>query len=147
MDTQIRDAYRRAFLASDFDADWLTKLYTEIRDRLIQWMPKNGKMAADCKETMDPAFFRQMVEHNVFSTEDMNRLVLYVFSLCLKLGSPARDEETVQKRDKVIEAIRQDFVKAIPVFILEANETIDWIEEDIKALVQTTATTTTPVSS
>jgi len=135
METQIREAYRKAFLASDFDPEWLTRLYTEIRDRLLNLVPKNGNLAKEIEEMLDPAFFRQQIEHNVFCIEDMRRLVCYVFATCLKLGSPARDESTMERQDKVLAIVTDNFQRSIPIFVLEANETLDEIEEDIRNLL------------
>jgi len=142
MEKQIREAYRKAFLDSDFDPGWLAKLYTEIRDRLLNLVPSNAKLQREINEVLDPAFFKQQIEHNVFCVEDMRRLVCYVFEMCLKLGSPARDETTGERRDKVLGEVTDNFKRAIPIFILEANETLDEIEEDIRNLLPPSTSST-----
>ena len=57
----------------------------------------------------------------------------YVFDLCLKLGSPARDKDVNKLKDKVLESLKNSGVFAIlvPLFFKNINICIEWIHKDL----------------
>jgi hypothetical protein len=87
---------------------------------------------------MDLELFEQMIRNKVFTPENMQNLVLYVFEITLRLCSPARDELIKSKREKLIILMKSEdctIANLVPMFIREANESIDTIYEDIDKLM------------
>jgi hypothetical protein len=41
----------------------------------------------------------------------------------------------MERQDKVLAIVTDNFQRSIPIFVLEANETLDEIEEDIRNLL------------
>ena len=140
---QIRETYKRAFfdlleqkVGEDPDYDWLTRLYGEIRTKLITLLRK-GELRTEIEETMDCDFFKQLISNNVFSPENFYATIRYVFAKCKQLGSPARDCETDAKLKEIVDFVdsgEATFATLVPLFIKNANECLDAIYEDMKAL-------------
>jgi hypothetical protein len=144
MEKQIKETYYKAFLnlleektaASPPDYEWITRLYIEIKQRLKNLLKSNHPLALEMDEKLDSQLFKQMIENNAFSGTDFYNLICYVFELCLKLGSPARDEEVQRKKEIILKQMQAGgtFAKIVPLFILYANESIDLIYEDLGTL-------------
>ena len=143
--TQVRETYKRAFFdllqekvaANPPDFEWLTRLYGEIRTKLISLLREGSQLRLEIEESMDCDFFKQLISNNVFSPEDFYTLIRYVFEKCKQLGSPARDAETDAKLKEIIDFVDSGdatFATLVPMFIKNANECLDTIYEDIQAL-------------
>ena len=52
---------------------------------------------------MDIELFSQIVKNDAFNSKDMKGLVEYTFSTMVMLGSPARDKETNDMKNQVLE--------------------------------------------
>ncbi len=143
--TQVRETYKRAFFdllqekvaANPPDFEWLTRLYGEIRTKLISLLREGSQLRLEIEESMDCDFFKQLISNNVFSPEDFYTLIRYVFEKCKQLGSPARDAETDAKLKEIVDFVDSGdatFATLVPMFIKNANECLDTVYEDIKAL-------------
>ena len=143
--TQVRETYKRAFFdllqekvaANPPDFEWLTRLYGEIRTKLITLLRVGSPLRVEIEQSMDCDFFKQLISNNVFSPEDFYTLIRYVFEKCKQLGSPARDAETDAKLKEIIDFVDSGdatFATLVPMFIKNANECLDTVYEDIKAL-------------
>ncbi len=143
--TQVRETYKRAFFdllqekvaANPPDFEWLTRLYGEIRTKLISLLREGSQLRLEIEESMDCDFFKQLISNNVFSPEDFYTLIRYVFEKCKQLGSPARDAETDAKLKEIVDFVdsgEATFATLVPMFIKNANECLDTVYEDIKAL-------------
>ena len=143
--TQVRETYKRAFFdllqekvaANPPDFEWLTRLYGEIRTKLITLLREGSQLRLEIEESMDCDFFKQLISNNVFSPEDFYTLIRYVFEKCKQLGSPARDAETDAKLKEIVDFVDSGdatFATLVPMFIKNANECLDTVYEDIKAL-------------
>ena len=143
--TQVRETYKRAFFdllqekvaANPPDFEWLTRLYGEIRTKLISLLREGSQLRLEIEESIDCDFFKQLISNNVFSPEDFYTLIRYVFEKCKQLGSPARDAETDAKLKEIIDFVDSGdatFATLGPMFIKNANECLDTVYEDIKAL-------------
>ena len=143
--TQVRETYKRAFFdllqekvaANPPDFEWLTRLYGEIRTKLISLLREGSQLRLEIEESMDCDFFKQLISNNVFSPEDFYTLIRYVFEKCKQLGSPARDAETDAKLEEIVDFVDSGdatFATLVPMFIKNANECLDTVYEDIKAL-------------
>lgn len=143
--TQVRETYKRAFFdllqekvaANPPDFEWLTRLYGEIRGKLISLLREGSQLRLEIEESMDCDFFKQLISNNVFSPEDFYTLIRYVFEKCKQLGSPARDAETDAKLKEIIDFVDSGdatFATLVPMFIKNANECLDTVYKDIKAL-------------
>ena len=84
---------------------------------------------------MDIELFDQMIRNKAFNADDFYKLICYVFDLIKKLGSPARDYNTYNKKNEVLNIMKNNgtFADIVPIFIINANETIDLIYQDIRA--------------
>jgi hypothetical protein len=114
------------------DYEWITRLYAEIKEKLLVLLAKDSPLAKEIDEKLDVALFKQMIEHNVFDSNDFYNLICYVFELILKLGAPARDNEVLERKSKVLEG--KTFATIVPLFIKHVNEAIDLIYEDLHAI-------------
>jgi len=143
--TQVRETYKRAFFdllqekvaANPPDFEWLTRLYGEIRTKLISLLREGSQLRLEIEQSMDCDFFKQLISNNVFSPEDFYTLIRYVFEKCKQLGSPARDAETDAKLKEIVDFVDSGdatFATLVPMFIKNANECLDTVYEDIKAL-------------
>ena len=87
---QVKETYKRAFFdlleekvgASPPDYEWLTRLYGEIRSKLIALLREGSQLRVEIEESMDCDFFKQLISHNVFSPENFYALIRYVFEKC-----------------------------------------------------------------
>ena len=142
---QVKDTYKRAFFdlleekvgASPPDYEWLTRLYGEIRTKLIALLREGSQLRNEIEESMDCDFFKQLISHNVFSPENFYVLIRYVFEKCKQLGSPARDAEVDIKLQEIVDFVDSGdatFATLVPLFIKNANECLDAIYEDVQAL-------------
>ena len=143
--TQVKETYKRAFFdllqekvaANPPDFEWLTRLYGEIRTKLITLLRVGSPLRVEIEQSMDCDFFKQLISNNVFSPEDFYTLIRYVFEKCKQLGSPARDAETDAKLKEIVDFVDSGdatFATLVPMFIKNANECLDTVYEDIKAL-------------
>ena len=65
--TQVRETYKRAFFdllqekvaANPPDFEWLTRLYGEIRTKLISLLRVGSPLRVEIEESMDCDFFKQ----------------------------------------------------------------------------------------
>ena len=145
--TQVRETYKKAFFdlleekigQDPPDYEWLTRLYGEIRTKLITLLKQNSPLRKEIKESMDCEFFYQLISNNVFSPENFYNLIRYVFEKCKQLGSPARDSETDAKLKEIVDFVdsgEATFATLVPLFIKNANECLDAIYEDIRKLIK-----------
>jgi len=142
---QVKETYKRAFfdlleqkVAADTpDYEWLTRLYGEIRTKLISLLREGSQLRNEIEESMDCDFFKQLISHDVFSPENFYALIRYVFEKCKQLGSPARDAETDAKLKEIVDFVDSGdatFATLVPLFIKNANECLDTIYEDVQAV-------------
>ena len=142
---QVKETYKRAFFdlleekvgASPPDYEWLTRLYGEIRSKLIALLREGSQLRVEIEETMDCDFFNQLISNNVFSPENLYATIRYVFAKCKQLGSPGRDAETDAKLQEIVDFVdsgEATFATLVPLFIKNANECLDTIYEDVQSL-------------
>ena len=65
-------------------------------------------------------------------------MVEFVFDKCLKLGSPARDNDVKEFKREVMTALQNKatFAELVPLFFKNANTAADWIQEDLFGVKQ-----------
>jgi len=145
LNKQVDETMKKAFfdlleqkVSSDPpDYEWLTILYTEIRDKLTKLLKPTSKTRKHIEEKMDPEFFHQLISNNVFEYKSFYALICFVFEQCKELGSPGRDEEVDQKLKEILDIYNSGnatFSTLVPVFIKNANHCIDNIYLDIQNL-------------
>jgi len=91
---QVKETYKKAFFdlleqkvaALPPDYEWLTRLYGEIRTKLIALLREGSQLRNEIEESMDCDFFKQLISHNVFSPDNFYALIRYVFEKCKQLG-------------------------------------------------------------
>ena len=138
---EIKETYQKAFFdlleerVSDKEPayDWIVKLYLEIKMKLLKITSKNSKLAMEINNTMDLQLFEQMIRNNAFDGNDFYNLINFVFDMCLKLQSPQRDEDTNNRRNEVLDIMKNGgtYAQIMVKFIKNANICIDFIYEDI----------------
>lgn len=110
------------------DYDWITNLYSEILNRLASFLknkPKNYKLLQD---EFDIELFRQMISNDVFDQMSMLKLVNNTYGWIQKLQAPARDSETNESKNRVLNS---EPTKIISTFLKEIHVCIDNIEKDL----------------
>lgn len=136
IEEQIKDNMRKAFFdiidqtvnSDKPDYDWIVKLYTELRDRLLSFLRKDGKLYKELNESFDIPLFKQMIENDVFDLESMVKLVNNMFNWILKLQAPTRDTETSEAKSRVFNS---EPTKMISTFLKEVHICIDKMEDDM----------------
>ena len=114
-------------------------MYEEIRDKLAKILRPNSELRNEIINTMDLDLFEQMLINKAFTPQNMQQLIFFVFEMVLKMCSPGRDELIKSKRQKLITLIEGGnctIGQMVPLFVKEANESIDTIYEDIKNLMK-----------
>jgi len=85
------------------DFDWIIKLYSEIVGRMTVFLKRDSTLRQKIISDMDIELFSQIVKNDAFNSKDMKGLVEYTFSTMVMLGSPARDKETNDMKNQVLE--------------------------------------------
>ena len=144
MEDKIKETYQRAFFdlleerVSDKEPayDWIVKLYDEIKNKLIRILSKDSRLRKNIDDSMDIKLFEQMIKNNAFDGDDFYKLINFVFDTCNKLQSPKRDEYTKNKRNEVLNIMKNGgtYAKIMVSFIKNANICIDFIYEDLHNL-------------
>lgn len=138
---QIEDTYKQVWCdllyarvqQSPPDFDWIVKLYKEIRCKLTFFLKEGSQFRVEIEEGMDVELFDQMIRHGAFQGPEFVALVNFVFDKCLKLGSPARDNDVKEFKREVLTALQNKatFAELVPLFFKNANTAADWIQEDL----------------
>mgnify|MGYP001436123396 FL=1 len=141
---QIKDTYHKAFYdllqekvnENPPDYDWISKLYLEIRDKLTKLLKSSSPLRKEIEESMDPVIFNQMMRNNAFNGTDLFNLISFVFDKIKQLGSPARDQNTDEKKNEIFDLMKNNgtFAQIVPLFIKNSNICIDLIYEDMQNL-------------
>ena len=145
LNKQVEDTMKRAFFdlleqkvaSNPPDYEWLTRLYTEIRDKLTRLLKSTSKTRKHIEEQMDPEFFHQLISNNVFEPKSFYALVCFVFEQIKLMCSPGRDKETDEKLQEILDHFNSGnatFATMVPMFIKNANYCIDNIYLDIQNL-------------
>ena len=92
----------------------------------------------EIEEKLDVKLFDQMIRNNAFSYSDFEKVVCYIFELCIKFGSPQRDKATAEMRDELLNEIKRNspFSVIIPIFIENVNTCVDHIYEDLQTTLR-----------
>ena len=145
LEREVSATYKKAFFdlleqkvaADPPDFDWLTRLYEEIRGKLLILLREGSDLHKEISESMDIVLFKQMISNKAFHPADLSNLVHYVFAKCKQLCSPARDEDTDAKLKEILDHMvlgDATFATVVPMFIRNANHCIDTIYDDIQQL-------------
>ena len=116
------------------DYDWIVKLYTEIRDRLVSYLKKDSKTYNQVMEDFDIPLFEQMIKNDVFDSMSMLKLVNNTFDWIMRLQAPVRDEYTKEAKKRVLNTPPE---KMVSIFIKEVNLCVDFIDEDMQSFKKT----------
>ncbi len=138
---QIEDTYKQVWCdllharvqQSPPDFDWIVKLYKEIRYKLTFFLKDGSPFRVEIEQGMDVELFDQMIRHGAFQGPEFVALVNFVFDKCLKLGSPARDNDVKEFKREVLTALQNKatFAELVPLFFKNSNTAADWIQEDL----------------
>jgi len=141
-ENQIRDNFEKAFidtLTKNINKDppdikWLSELFAEIRTKLINLTPNNKSFQAEICSGLDLDLFKQMLVNSAFDMNDLKTLVDFVFSICLKLCAPVRDQDIYDTQNNLQQMIveNKSFGEIVSTFVVHANKIIDAIHEDIR---------------
>jgi hypothetical protein len=141
LNTQIRETYFNAFFdlleekvrQQPPDYEWIVNLYKEIRHKLTFFLKNGSKFRKHVESGMDIELFDQMLRNNAIGGVEFYNLVNFVFECTLKLGSAGRDKDVKAKRDEIFDCMKNGglFCQLVPLFIKNANISIDWIHEDL----------------
>jgi len=141
---QVQEAYHKAFydllvekVGSDQpDYEWISRLYGEIREKLTRILRRGSILRTEIESFMDVDLFDQMIRNQAFDPQDLYKLIDFTFAKCKQLGSAGRDEETVAKRQELLDLMNSGtgtFATVVPLYIKNVNFCIDRIYEDLQA--------------
>jgi len=119
------------------DYEWITRLYQEIKIKLMRLLRTEHPLRLEIEETMDIQLFEQMIRNQAFDPHDLYKLVSYVFEKCKQLGAPARDASVDAKKLELLTHMQSGeatFKTVVPMFIQRANDCLDQIYQDINNL-------------
>ena len=113
MENEIKETYHKAFYDlleeqinnEPVNIDWLCKLYSEIREKLCNLIPKKTILKIEIEEVLDVDLFKQMIKHKVFDGPELLKLINFVFDCILRLQSPQRDTKTNEMRKEVLDIL------------------------------------------
>lgn len=145
IENQIKSTYHKAFFdlleervrSEPPDYEWIVRLYKEVRDKLAALLRKESELRKEIEERMDIVIFDQMIRNDAFDGADAFKLICYVFDKCRQLGSPARDKDTENKKNEIVELMNSGgvFATILPLFIRNAHYCIDHIYCDLRSLM------------
>jgi len=141
---QVEDGMRKAFFdliekslsEEQHDAEWIVRLYAEMRDKLCALTPRRADLHQQIHEALDVELFETMVRHKAFDPADLEKIVSFVFGHLQGLCSPSRDAEVQQRRLELEAVMAQPdvtFAKFAVMFLKNFHITIDDIENDVAA--------------
>lgn len=132
----FQDKLKETLASPKPDCEWITRLYTEIKDRLQRLVRPTNPLYSAMDEHLDPKLFHQMLEHGVFQGPEFVGLLHFIFDLLVKLGAPARDEFVHQQKQEILNSLQEQATLAeiVPKFIMSVNKIIDMIYIDIADL-------------
>ena len=146
LEKQIRDQFYNAYFdllkekveQDPPDYEWIVRLYEEIKLKLTKLFKEDSSTKIEIEERLDVKLFDQMLRNNAYNINDFERLVYYIFELCIKFGSPQRDKTTAEMRDEILNEIKKNspFSVLIPIFIKNANTCVDHIYEDLQTTLR-----------
>jgi hypothetical protein len=73
------DLIEKALSEEQPDAEWISRLYAEMRDKLCALTPRRADMHQDIHEALDVNHFEHMVRHKAFDPADLSKLVAFAF--------------------------------------------------------------------
>ena len=108
--------------------DWITSLYIEIKNRLLQYLKKDSKTYKQIDESFDIELFKQMIHNDVFDAESMKKLVDNTFYWIKQLQAPIRDESTEISKQIILNAEK---TKTVSTFLKEVYKCLYNYDEDM----------------
>lgn len=133
---QIKEQMKKAFFdlidenvnSEKPDYEWITNLYSELLNRLASFLKINSRNYKLLQDEFDVELFRQMITNDVFDQISMLKLVNNTYGWIQKLQAPARDSETDESKNRVLNS---DPKNMISTFLKEIHVCIDNIEKDL----------------
>ena len=110
------------------DYEWITNLYSELRDRLCCFTKKDSKTYLQIMEEFDVELFNQMITNDVFDQNSFLKLVNNSFGWIEKLQAPERDEFTREAKTRVLSSDPKNFISS---FLKEIHNCLDNLELDM----------------
>uniref|UniRef100_A0A6C0KH03 Uncharacterized protein n=1 Tax=viral metagenome TaxID=1070528 RepID=A0A6C0KH03_9ZZZZ len=120
--------------SDDPNINWIVDLYKEIKNKMISLLKVNSELYNEIDEYMDTCLFKQMITHKAHTSDDIVKLIYYVFHICKKLGSPSQDKVIDKKLDEIKSLLQKeniDIGNIVATFIIYANESLDKIYEQL----------------
>jgi alpha-amylase/alpha-mannosidase (GH57 family) len=142
MEKQIDENMKKAFYdlieentnSKTPDYDWIIRLYSEIKHKLLYYLKKDSTTYKSIDESFDVELFSQMIRADVFSQESMLKLIENTFYWIKYLGAPYRDDGTDKAKERVLNS---PFNKIISVFLKETHDCITCYDEDMIRILKT----------
>jgi hypothetical protein len=136
IEKQIEEQMKKAFFdlidenvnSKNPDYEWIVQLYSEMIDRLLSFVKKDGKTYLEIKNSFDIELFKQMIENDVFEFESMLKLINTMFYWIEKLQAPIRDNYSKESKQRIFSSKPN---KIISNFLKEVHICIDNIEKDL----------------
>lgn len=142
LEKQIKEQYHKAFydlieerskdIKNPENREWIVRLYAELRKRLGQLVPNRADIHKELVENLDIELFNQMLEYEIFNSQDMRNLINYTFSFIKKFEAPYMDEDTNKDLASLYELMKTENLSVVIAQFLKIIHTkLDMIEKDI----------------
>ena len=136
IEKQIHENFVKAFYDSidetvnskNPDNEWITKLYEEIKTRLLKYIKKDSKTYKSINESFDVDLFNQMISNDVFDDVSMMKLINNTFYWIVQLQAPIRDEFSRKAKEIVLSSEPNKIVSS---FLKEVYKCLEYLDEDI----------------
>lgn len=136
IEKQIHENFVKAFYDSidetinskNPDNEWITKLYEEIKTRLLKYIKKDSKTYKSINESFDVDLFNQMISNDVFDDVSMMKLINNTFYWIEQLQAPIRDEFSRKAKEIVLSSEPNKIVSS---FLKEVYKCLEYLDEDI----------------
>jgi hypothetical protein len=145
IENQIKENFYKAFYdiidetinSSNVEYNWIIDLYKEIKNRILKFAKKNSKTYLQIDEEFDIILFEQMIKNEAFDFTSMFKLINNTYKWITTFQAPARDKETDDSKNRVVNVLYNDTKKVVSTFIRESNQCIDNIEIDYEKFLET----------
>jgi hypothetical protein len=110
------------------DNEWITRLYEEIKTRLLIYLKKGSKTYKGIDESFDVDLFKQMITNDVFDSESMIKLINNTFYWIEQIQAPIRDEFSKEAKEIVLSSEPN---KIVSTFLKEVYKCLEYLDEDM----------------
>ena len=136
-DENILNIAKKAFwdiFTEEIDRNDYTRLYIildEIKIRLKMFTPNRPDICHDIDTTLDVELYKQMINNNVFETDDFMKLIEYLIMKIKQYIAPVHDKEIDEWIVVLYENIGDKYSKTLPSFFEKYYSYLEITEKEV----------------